>query len=284
MAMSPRLLLPRKTIHPEAADWANRVRVNGGTLSNSAFKAVDTFCKSIDSAGLRSRLWRVSPMAGDNLSAALVPLYRSNVALGVLGNATDTNDNFVSTDYDSASGLVGNGSNKRLRTGLPVNFNQGRHFGCFPHTLSTVSFRTYMGAADTGVNVSSFRMQCDSPTTALRIENLNASTSGGASGGVHAAGDFIIGASNGLGAVGSGGAGGLYANGTATGSGTNFPFPPSVSTEIGIFCEVRPAGTFAFYTTARIGGYSIGDFLTPSQVLAYSSHWNALLRSLGRKA
>jgi hypothetical protein len=60
--------------------------------------------------------------AGDNLNAALVPLYRSTSLGGTqYGNATDTNVGpFVSGDYSEATGLSGGSasSNKYLNTGL----------------------------------------------------------------------------------------------------------------------------------------------------------------------
>ena len=127
MAMSPRLLRPRAGgVHPEAADWRSRVITNGGTVSASTLKAVDTFCKAISSAGLRDRFYRLNLFAGSNLSAALVPLYRGQSLGGTqFGNTTDTNNNFVSGDYSeggAAAGLTGNGSTKYLATGLPQTY------------------------------------------------------------------------------------------------------------------------------------------------------------------
>jgi hypothetical protein len=123
MAMSPRLLRPRAGgVHPEAADWRSRVITNGGTVSASTLKAVDTFCKAISSAGLRDRFYRLNLFAGTGLSAALVPLYRGPSLGGTqFGNTTDTNVNFVSGDYvetGATGGLVGNGTSKYLQTGL----------------------------------------------------------------------------------------------------------------------------------------------------------------------
>ena len=150
--MSPRLLRPRASgVHPEAASWRTHVVANGGSVSATTMQALDRFCRSIDANNLRSLLWRVNPMAGDNLSAALVPLYRANSAGGaVQGNTTDTNTNFVSGDYSPSSGLLGNGSNKALSTGLAANFRNGRHIGFVAHSLATVLFRYYIGARNGG--------------------------------------------------------------------------------------------------------------------------------------
>jgi len=125
MPMSPRLLRPRASgVHPEAADWRSRVVANGGTVSTTTLRAVDQFCKSIDSAGIRSLFARLSLMCGGSLEAALVPLYRGTSLSGTQYGGNDTNYNFVSGDYaetGSSSGLQGNGSTKALLTPLTGN-------------------------------------------------------------------------------------------------------------------------------------------------------------------
>lgn len=123
MPMSPRLLRPRTGgFHPEASDWRSRVIANGGTVSGSTLTAVSNFCRSIDSAGIRDRFYRLNLFCGNDLSACLVPLYRGQSRTGTqFGNTTDTNNNFVSGDYSpsgSAAGLTGNGTTKYLATGV----------------------------------------------------------------------------------------------------------------------------------------------------------------------
>ena len=124
MSMSPRLLRPRQTLHPEAADWAARVVANGGTVSGTTLSAVDKFCKAIASAVIRDRFYRLNLFCGTGLNAALVPLYRGPSLGGTqYGGATDTNTGglFVSGDYNetgASGGLTGNGTSKYLNTGL----------------------------------------------------------------------------------------------------------------------------------------------------------------------
>ena len=123
MAMSPRLLRPRAGgVHPDAGSWRSRAAANGGIVSGTTLKAVDTFCRAIDTAGLRDRFLRLSLMCGSNLAACLTPLYRGQSVSGTqFGTTTDTNYNFVAGDYEetgSSGGLLGNGSNKSLQTGL----------------------------------------------------------------------------------------------------------------------------------------------------------------------
>lgn len=121
--MSPRLLRPRQSLHPEAADWAARVTAAGATYSGTTLTAVSKFCRSIDAAGIRSKFLRVNLFCGNSITAALIPLYRSSAYGGaVVGNASDTNNNFVSADYvetgSDTGGLKGNGTNKDLETGI----------------------------------------------------------------------------------------------------------------------------------------------------------------------
>ena len=287
MPMSPRLLRPRSSgVHPEAASWRTRVVANGGSVSATTMQAVDRFCRSIDANGLRSLLWRVNPMAGDNLSAALVPLYQANSAGGaVQGNATDTNTNFVSGDYTATSGLLGNGSNKSLNTGLPVNFNTGRHLGCFLHSLSANTFRAYMGAAFDSAGTNNLLLSCDSPVTTFRLGNGGpAAQAGGVTGGTNAAGDFVMGTSNGLGILANGGLCGLFSNGAATGGSSLTAYSGADTvTPISIFCRRLNDGTNQLFYSGRIGGYTIGAFMTSAQAATYYTVWDTLLRSLGRK-
>ena len=116
--------LPDQAWHPEAVDWRVRVFKNGGIVSDATTKAVSVFCAAIDGAGLRDRFYRLNLFCGNGISAALVPLYRGQVAGGaVVGNATDTNNNFVSADYNemgNACGLKADGTTKSLNTGVTV--------------------------------------------------------------------------------------------------------------------------------------------------------------------
>jgi len=278
--MSPRLLRPRTGgFHPEAADWRTRVIANGGAApSTTTMKAVSDFCKSIDSSGLRSLLWRVNPMAGSDLSSALVPLYRSNTALGLQGDATDTNSNFVSGDYVATSGLIGNGSSKRLSTGLPLNFTANRHLGVFVHTLPTNTFRAYIGARGATTFAGLFSIDGGGPTTNCSTTNYtDASAAGGTATFTHAGGDFVLG-THGSGA----GTAIAFVNGVQSGTGIGNA-AGSITTGISVFSVINSAGTAANFTNARIGGYSIGDNLSGAQSLAYYNIWDTLVRALGRK-
>lgn len=141
--------------HAEATDWASRVTAAGGTYSASTLAAVSQFCKDIDAAGIRNRFYRLNLLCGNNLTAALVPLYRNTSFAGsVLGNTTDTNTNFVSGDYTetggSAGGLKGNGSTKSLNTGVnPATIGADKsdfHLSLYAKGVSaTGTSRLYIG-------------------------------------------------------------------------------------------------------------------------------------------
>jgi hypothetical protein len=123
--MNNRLLRPIASVHPEAADWASRVRAEGGSVKNATLRAVSKFCADIDAAGIRSKIWRLNLLCGDSdasLFAVRTPLYRGPSRTGTqYGNTTDTNNAFQQADYTetgASGGLKGNGSSKYLDTGF----------------------------------------------------------------------------------------------------------------------------------------------------------------------
>jgi hypothetical protein len=143
--MNPRLLRPLASgVHPEANAWRTAVVANGGSVSASTMRAVSAFCNAIDAAGIRDRFYRLNLFAGTGLNACLVPLYRGQSRTGTqYGNATDTNNNFVSGDYSEVVGLNANGSlgssNKYLDTGLSPDDLPSiatGHFGVFADPLA----------------------------------------------------------------------------------------------------------------------------------------------------
>jgi len=98
--MSPRLLRPRQTLHPDAAAWAARVVSNGGSVTGTTLSAVSKFCASIDSAGIRDRFYRLNLFCGTGLNACTVPLY-------LTPDKTVTNLFQFGTDMTNAAWLAG---------------------------------------------------------------------------------------------------------------------------------------------------------------------------------
>jgi hypothetical protein len=69
-------LVPPVASHPDAQDWVKRVYFNGGTCSQNTVDAVSSFCREIDSAGLRSKFYRLNLFCGNELIACRTTLYR----------------------------------------------------------------------------------------------------------------------------------------------------------------------------------------------------------------
>jgi hypothetical protein len=283
MGMNPRLLRPIASgFHPEARDWANRVTANGGSVSSDTLRAVDGFCRSVTSQGLRPLLLRVNLMCGSDLNACLVPLYRaSSLSASPLGNSTDTNNNFASGDYSENSGLVGNGSTKRLITGLNINLiGSANHGGCFVHTRNTGNFSVYIRAHETSLNVlRHWALQHWTAASDFRFNHPGDLDAGSGTSLTYAAKDFVVGASAGS------GAGNLraFVNGTAV-SQVAAVDTSMVNAEFIIFARRNDNnGTFSEHANGRIGGYTLGQNLTNSQMATYSTIWDTFLKAVGRR-
>ena len=97
--------LAPKVSNVEAQDWINRVYANGGTVSATTANAVNTFCEDINAAGIRDKFYRLNLFAGDNLSAALVPLYR-NRQFHTGRNILLRSEDYEDTSYFISGGLT----------------------------------------------------------------------------------------------------------------------------------------------------------------------------------
>lgn len=283
MPMNPKLLRPRQTIHPETADWASRVRTNGGSVGGTTLIAVDRFVKAIYSAGIRDRFYRLNLFCGTsdaNLNAVRTPLFRGPSLTGTqFGNATDTNSNFVQGDYAEGTGLVGNGTTKALDTGLPASFANGRHLAFVPYALGTTSFRYYMGVRNGGTPANGYLWApyVGSPTSNVgQYTYDDAASVGGADGGAVTVRRLVFG-NNVAGASGSA----LFSNGSQLGT-AGAGFNTTATTSIGVFAARQAAGTYASFVNARLSAYSIGLSMTAAQVVSYNSAMTAFLTAMGR--
>jgi len=281
MGMNPRLLRPLATIHPEAADWANRVRAAGGTTSSSTLKAVDTFCKSIDKNRLRDRFIRVNLFCGDFL-ACFVPIYRGQSRTGTqYGNMTDTNsgsDLFVAGDYTEtgvAGGLKGSSSlTKHLMTGVAHNVmpQNNSHLSVYETQRAGGTFRISIGAR-LGSNQHQFILATWAGTSNYSFLGYESSTviNLASSIGGHYVGN-ITGATSSA----------LYRNGgskTETAATTRTPGSETIS----VF-GLNTAGTIGSRTDARLASYSMGlGFTSDADVLTYSNIMQEFQLALDRK-
>jgi hypothetical protein len=283
--MSPRLLRPRQTSHPEAADWAARVVANGGTVGTS-LAAVSKFCADIDAAGLRSKFYRLSLMCGDNLLAALVPLYRSTSFGGtVLGLATDDNVGFVSGDYSLAGSLNNAAGMKYLRlnarpfsTLLPSGNN--RQSG-------------HVAVSCTGANTS--------PALASPLIGIQTSGSGEAyhvnarySGslfifwGTRAINWTPTATSGRINLINtrSGGRNSIYEAGVEGAGSTGATTTPDPDSRFAVYASGSVGGndSVANNFTGRIYAYSVGDGLSSSDAATYNTILTTFLDAIGRTA
>jgi len=285
MPMSPRLLRPRQTIHPEAADWANRVRNAGGSVSGTTLGAVDRFVKAIHAAGIRDRFFRLNLFAGNSdasLNAVRTPLFRGQSLAGTqYGNAIDTNVNFVQGDYAESVGLNANGtpgnSSKYIDTGLSPD--------AMP-TLATGHASVFKGAGSVG----GYTIGLIGSRTALQFYYirqvaitdvlsanwghgvLNAGTTARTGAGLAM---FTRTAANAM----SG-----YHNTTSDLSDTGTRAPTANANAFVVFGFRNTDGTLSSFVAWPyvISAYSIGAGMTAAQVASYHTALTAFLAALGR--
>ena len=285
MSMSPRLLRPRQTLHPEAASWASRVVANGGTVSGTTLSAVDKFCKAIASAAIRDRFYRMNLFCGTGLNAALVPLYRGPSLGGTqYGNATDTNNAFVGvgTDYaetGASGGLTGNGTTKYLNTGFNVDQLPGAancHLSSFiTGTQDIASARTLVGVLFNGLT-DRYRLFLQlagstAPNYGIQTELGKANSA------------FSANRTNTNGGL-------ILASRTSTTLLTLYDDAVSIGTTETSTAETTGASPFFVfarngpteYYNGRMAAYSIGAGMTADQVTAYNTAIQAFQTAMGR--
>jgi len=263
----------------DAKIWIDNVYYNGGTVSSTTANLVDTFCNSIDSAGLRSKFYRVNLFCGNNLAASLVPLYRGPNKTTVYGGVkTDTNNNFVSADYSENSGLIGNASNKWLDTMLPQNFATYRHFGAVLHKIPSIVYRMIMGARSNSTEndwTSDTRLQTDGNINVASFWTANASAQLTGISLTMQEKVFVIGLTD------SDGLNKIYADNFVGPTSTTISAPDSTS--IGIFAQkIGQTNSGLAHTDARLSLYTIGINLTSSEIATLTSIIDAFNDGLGR--
>lgn len=284
--------MPNKTGHAEALNWADRVRKNGGQISDFTFSAISRFCQSADDGDFRSALYRLNPFAGGNLSGGLVPLYRGPKAGGaVIGNATDTNVNFVNADFQESGrggGLKGSSSTvKYLNTGLMTAslpmVADGLHMSISATGLSTTADSTFMGSFNGG-------------STGIFCIDDNTSASYGAQGGrsvrvgTYVGGQFpftkllTADESHLIGNRDSSASCGLYRNGQAVARNSTILATLATVNFIPFYVFTLNASnavvTATSPATARL--YSIGTRLDGDQAAAFSAAVSDVNAALGR--
>ncbi len=297
MPMSPRLLRPRQTIHPEAADWANRVRANGSSVSGTTLVAVSKFCRAIDSAGIRSRFYRLNLFCGGagssdttRLNAALVPLYRGPSVSNTFGNVTDTNAGgasaFIAADFTESAGLTaGLSSTKHLDTGLqtsalPAGVIDSGHLSAWHGAISAVDTDPYLIGANNGsADRAAIQVGVRSASAAVescrygKTTNVNAST--GVTGARPAA--FLLGQRTS--AINLE----LWKNNSVVGTtATSTTGIAGIPHNFYVFSANNAGTRLGDQPGTTLRHYSIGDDMTPLQVGAFYDALSAFNASMGR--
>lgn len=285
MPMNARLLRPTQNQHPEAADWANRVRTNGGSVSGSTLLAVSRFCRAIDAAGIRDRFYRLNLFCGNSdasLNAVRTPLYRGPSRTETqYGNALDTNVNFVQGDYaetGSSSGLKGNGTSKYLNTGFKANTNAytDTHFGCglLATETGSAAYKHLMGAYRSAGTLAWFSIYARKNDAVACCHFGNYSASSGF-------GDTVNTSSLAIGNIVSVYPT-MYRNGVASGATATAGNNYANADDIFVFA-VYGNGTAPFeHTDSRLGWYSIGAAMTAGQVASFHTAITSFNSSLSR--
>lgn len=97
--------------------YRSRVQSAGSDITGTLLTKYMNLYDSIRSAGLRSKIVRLNLFKADTFAGIFEPLFNSVDAVSVIGDISDTNNNFVSGDW-TTDGLKGNGSTKYTQTGV----------------------------------------------------------------------------------------------------------------------------------------------------------------------
>lgn len=289
MPMSPRLLRPIAVgLHPEAQKWRSAAIANGGSVSDTTFKAVSDFCRAIDVAGIRSKIYRLNLFAGTGLAAALTPLYLNNSRSGVaLGNATDTNAGnlFVSGDYAESTGLTA-GSTKYLDTGLrpddmPLSAVQAMHLsfahGSVPSAVldpRPIGARNLVDRFETILTVRS----ASAGSVSVTMGRTNSLSSGSLATGAQVSASWVMSRTSATSLV-------IYKNGASDATLTTSVTGIASHDKPFYVCRINNNGTVLGDGHAvPYRHYSIGAGLTGAEVTSYENALAAFRTALGRTA
>jgi hypothetical protein len=263
--------------HPDVTSWLNTISLVGGSASNATIAALNTFCNSIDSAGLRNKFYRLNLFCGNNLNSCLVPLYvNTQWNSPVLGFSIDTNNNFVSGDYNETGvngGLIGNGTNKFLLTGLiGTTLSAGnRHLSAYERTSATTDYSPSLGTTDGNAIQHAIGPWTASTNYFYRTHN----TIGGNANTTKSVGFW-------LGSDSSSTASVLYRNGVSAASTSSQSAGGSPSIQYAIFGTVTSSNAISEASEVRLGAYSIGLSLNSSEVSSFHTIMQIFQAALGR--
>lgn len=266
----------------DAEDYFTRITTAGGTISAATKAATHRLVQDLKQGNVWNSLFDVGLLAGDQLAAALVKLKHP---AGV--QSTLTNVNFISGDYTEATGLKGNGTTKRLRTGVLGNvlpFVTPNYRGSLAaYVRSVTAYAEYGIAAGVLVGTANGNSAVDSAATYLAMDSFDGATfahAGEALGTVAISADppgLIVGVATSLAArrvyLGGTAQTGSRDTGSAAGDALNFEFYVMAENQ---------GGTAARFADQHLAFYSIGDVLSDAQVAALHNAVQLFQQTLGR--
>lgn len=260
--------------NPDLEFWL----LNGGTASAGTLSAMNAFCNSIDSAGLRDKFYRLNLFCGSNLTSCLLPIYfgrRWNSFPYGFANG-DRNFNFIANDYTesgTSGGLLGDGSTKYLDTGVSLNeMGVVGHVSCYHKgAMSTSTSNVLIRGAD-GTN--GIGIDINAGINLIRGFWSPANT---ASFATNSGGHYLVTRTSPTNMV-------IYTNGsTSRGDSTNttsVSFPIS-SWTLYVFA-LNNVGVASSLCPTRIQGYSAGESMTQSEANTFYGIMQTFQTALGR--
>lgn len=249
------IALAPQVSNADAQDWINRVYTNGGAVSASTAAAVNTFCDGCLADDIWAKMNTIGLLCGaSTLSGAITPLK----------GGTFTNNNFVSGDYNAATGLKGGTSaqNKAIVTSLLASSLSNTSHHLF---VAGSGFETTAGTFNAGgVFVSAASSLMD-----LLLGNNRRCRSGTFDGAGNAANAPNSSSTDGSVALVRTSSTDLryYSDGVSGTAATNSNTPSLPNVAISVFAR-NDNGTRSEHTAARLAFFSIGSGLTETETLA----------------
>lgn len=233
----------------ETLDWMARARTNGSAGADpTTLRAIEAYVRTLKGAGIWSQMGRLNLFCGRDLAACLTPLIRA------VGNVTENNSGFVAANYSSSTGLQGNGTSKFLNTGVLLSTYSvnNRHMSVRELAKSSAIHMTSIGTQTTA-SADCFYLGLASPADSYRLwagGGVPQLISGSYTGGAHFIGVNASPCS-------------LYKNGAFVMNGSPSILPPP-NTSMTVFAR-NVSGSALNVSDARLGGYSLGMELSPTQ-------------------
>lgn len=272
--------------HPDVTSWLNTIALVGGSASSTTISALNTFCNSIDAAGLRNKFYRLNLFCGNNLASCLVPLFGRPTSSGPeYGNGVDENVNFVESDYQEIGpngGLKGNGSTKYLRPKMIVSRETGNEsVGCYvteEATTATPAGTYYLiGSHATSNNNRSLGIAYYNNQYNIEDGTLGISPNGVWATALGQAIGFRCASSNGLSSRK------MYLNGSVVWSNTNTTTASINAISPYIFTRSDSGNPYGL-GNQRIAGYFIGISMTDTDMVNLNNAMQTFQTALGRNA